>query len=80
MGVLECWVLNASFHYSITPLLQRFLVEGFQQPAKHSIRAAQKDFRGEAREKSTSGGVLIQYVGVRRLSATKHMSLFQQPA
>jgi len=44
-----------------------------------SLQAAQKDLRGEAREKSTSGGVLTQYVGARRLSATKHMSLFQQP-
>jgi hypothetical protein len=42
-------------------------------------QAAQKDLRGEAREKSTSGGVLSLYVGARRLSATKHMSLFQQP-
>jgi hypothetical protein len=39
-----------------------------------------KDLRGEAREKSTSAGVLTQYVVARRLSATKHMSLFQQPA
>jgi ABC-type uncharacterized transport system ATPase subunit len=44
------------------------------------LQAAQKDLRGEAREKSTSGGVLNQYVVARRLSATKHMSLFQQPA
>ena len=40
------------------------------------LQAAQKDLRGEAREKSTSGGVLDQYVGARRLSATKHMRLF----
>jgi len=46
---------------------------------KPCLQAAQKDLRGEAREKSTSGGVLGQYVGARRLSATKHMSLFQQP-
>jgi hypothetical protein len=39
-----------------------------------------KKLRGEAREKSTSGGVLTQYVGARRLSATKDMRLFQQPA
>src|SRR5207245_11417487 len=39
-----------------------------------------KGLRGEARERSTSGGVLRQYVGASRLSATKHMSLFQQPA
>jgi hypothetical protein len=44
------------------------------------LQAAQKDLRGKAREKSTSGGVLNQYVVARRLSATKHMSLFQQPA
>jgi hypothetical protein len=44
------------------------------------LQAAQKDLRGEAREESTSGGVLNQYVGARRLSATKHMRLFQQPA
>ena len=43
------------------------------------LQAAQKDLRGEARERSTSGGVLGRYVGARRLSATKHMSLFQQP-
>jgi hypothetical protein len=43
-------------------------------------RVAQKNLRGEAREKSPSEGVLNQYVGARRLSATKHMSLFQQPA
>src|SRR5439155_10456351 len=28
----------------------------------------------------SSGGVLGQYVGARRLSATKHMRLFQRPA
>src|SRR5688500_10991927 len=39
-----------------------------------------KRLRGEAREKSASGGVHRQYVGARRLSATKHMSLFQQPS
>jgi hypothetical protein len=54
---------------------------GFQQGAeKPGLQAAQKDLRGEAREKSTSGGVLTPYVDARRLSATKHMSLFQQPA
>jgi hypothetical protein len=47
-------------HHSTTP---SFAVEGFQQAAKkHSMRATQKDLRGEAREKSTSGGVLSQYV------------------
>src|SRR3990172_1828072 len=47
---------------------------------KTRLQAAQKDLRGEAREKSTSGGVRGEYVVARRLSATKHMSLFQQPA
>src|SRR5262245_60858542 len=42
---------------------------------KRHLQAAQKGFRGEAREKSTSGCVLSQYVGARRSSATKHMSL-----
>src|SRR5688500_3826056 len=37
-----------------------------------------KRLRGEAREKSASGGVHRRYVDARRLSATKHMSLFQQ--
>jgi hypothetical protein len=44
------------------------------------MQAAQKDLRGEAREKSTSGGVLSLYVDARRLSATKPMSLFHQLA
>jgi hypothetical protein len=44
------------------------------------LQAAQKDLRGEAREKSITGGVLSRYAVARRLSATKHMSLFQQPA
>src|SRR5437773_10264939 len=44
------------------------------------MQTAQKDLRGVAREKSTSGGVHQQYVDARRLSATKHMSLFQQAA
>jgi hypothetical protein len=47
---------------------------------KICLQADQKDLRGEAREKSTRVGVLSRYVGARRLSATKHMSLFQQPA
>jgi hypothetical protein len=46
---------------------------------KTLIAGCSKRLRGEAREKSTSGGVLSQYVVARRLSATKHMSLFQQP-
>jgi hypothetical protein len=44
------------------------------------LQAAQKDLRGAAREKSTSGGVLSRYVVARRLIATKHMRLFQHPA
>ena len=47
---------------------------------KICLQAGQKDLRGEAREIATSGGVLTRYVGARRLSATKHMSLFQQAA
>ena len=59
-------------------LAARFLdAEGWEN---YICRAAQKDLSGEAREKSPSEGVLNQYVGARRLSATKHMSLFQQPA
>jgi len=39
--------------YSITPLRQRFVVEGFYQPGeKHSVQAAQKDLRGEARDRN----------------------------
>jgi hypothetical protein len=45
---------------------------------KPRLQAAQKDRRAEAREKSTTGGVLSEYVDVRRLSATTDMSLFQQ--
>jgi hypothetical protein len=60
-------------------LAARFL-DAARLRENHICRAAQKDLRGEAREKSPSGGVLNQYVGARRLSATKHMSLFQQPA
>jgi len=33
------------------------------------LQAGQKDLRGEAREKSTSGGVLRQYVGATPLGA-----------
>ena len=44
------------------------------------LQADQKDLICEARKKSMSGGVLGQYVGARRSSATKQMSLFQQPA
>src|SRR3972149_1640556 len=43
-------------------------------PRLRSGQAAQEDLRCEAREKSTSAAVLRQYVGARRLSATKHPS------
>ncbi len=39
-----------------------------------------KKISEEARDKSTRGGVLSRYVGASRIGATKHMSLFQQPA
>ena len=59
-----------------------------QVAEKTFIVGCSKGLTGEAREKSIlrlaqdrlSGGVLKQYVGARRLSATKHMRLFQQPA
>ena len=47
---------------------------------KTLLAGCSKRSRGEAREKSTSGGVHRQYVDARRLSATKHMRLFQQSA
>ncbi len=50
-----------------------------QSVEKLRFQAGQKGIRYEARKKSTSGGVLIQYVGARRSSATKQMSLFQRP-
>jgi hypothetical protein len=60
-------------------IIRRTSVPGHKQFAeKLELQAAQKDLRGKAREKSMSAGVLWQYVGARRLSATKHMSLFQQ--
>jgi hypothetical protein len=43
------------------------------------FQAGQKGFSCEAREKSTSGGLIKWYVGARRSSATTQMSLFQQP-
>jgi hypothetical protein len=45
-------------------------------PIKASLRLLKKIQRRGAR-KSTSGGVHWQYVDARRLSATKHMGLFQ---
>src|SRR6266478_1501596 len=45
---------------------------------ENPITGSSKRLRGEAREKSVSGGVLCQYVGARRFNATKHMRLFQQ--
>src|SRR6267378_956996 len=47
---------------------------------KKPLTGCSKRSRGEAREKSTSGGVHRQYVDARRWSATMHMGLFQQPA
>jgi hypothetical protein len=49
-----------------------------QSDEKPCSQAGQKGPRCEAREKSMSGGVLRQYVGARRLSATKQMGLFQR--
>src|SRR3990167_3351508 len=46
--------------------------------AKICLQTGQKGLSCKAREKSTSGGVLAQYVGARRLSATKQTSLFQR--
>jgi hypothetical protein len=46
---------------------------------KLRFQAVQKGLRCEAHEKSTSGGVLRGYVKARRLSATKQVSLFQEP-
>ena len=40
------------------------------------LQTAQKDSEARRANESTSGGVLGQYVGARRLSATKPMSLF----
>jgi len=51
-----------------------------QQRFERKLRSqtGQKGPRCKAREKSTSGGVLSQYVGARRSSATKQMGLFQR--
>src|SRR5689334_21515590 len=46
---------------------------------KNFSQVDQKDRRCEAREESTSGGILRSYVGARRASATKQMCLFHQP-
>src|SRR5262245_15190503 len=76
-------------HRTLTPLWKRGEREIsrrretgiiWQTFKKRHLQAAQKGFRGEAREKSTSRCVLSRYVGARRSSATKHMSLFQRPA
>jgi len=40
------------------------------------LQAAQKELRGEAREKSTSGGVLNQYVVARRLKRNEAYESF----
>jgi hypothetical protein len=47
---------------------------------KTRIAGCSKEFRAEARDKSASKGVLREYVVARRLSATKDMNFFQQPA
>ena len=54
---------------------------------KTLLQAAQKDLRGEARSWHMAdslwhivGTIRYKPAGARRLSATKHMSLFQQPA
>ena len=60
--------------------LIRLVLPGLESCEKPGLQAAQKDLRGEAREKAASGGVHRKYVDARRLSATKPMSLFQQPA
>jgi hypothetical protein len=52
----------------------------FKSVMKNCDCNCSKGLRGEARETSTSGGVLSKYVVARRLSATKHMRLFQEPA
>jgi hypothetical protein len=39
-----------------------------------------KKVQRETREKSASEGVLSEYVGASRSTATKRMGLFQQPA
>ena len=44
------------------------------------IASCSNRVRAQAREKSASGDVLSEYVVARRSSATKDMSLFQQPA
>jgi len=54
-------------------------VATLQSVEKLRIQAVQKGFRCEAHDKSTSAGVLSGYVEGRRLSATKQVSLFQQP-
>jgi hypothetical protein len=58
---------------------RRRTVKGKQSVEKLFCETGQKDSVCEAREKSMSAGVLARYVGARRLSATKRMSLFQQP-
>src|SRR5687768_2343342 len=43
---------------------------------KNLLAGCSKDLRAEARDKSPNGGVLSEYVEVRRLNATMDMSLF----
>ena len=63
---------------SRTPMTLQISSMLLEMLKKLCSQAGQKGLRCEAREKSTSGGVLKQYVGARRSSATKQMGLFQQ--
>src|SRR3972149_10998896 len=66
--------------YDLAAVSRQMLQKGFGVKAVFSVNctvcsgggAAQKDLRCEAREKSTSGGVLRQQVGARRPIATRH--------
>jgi hypothetical protein len=51
----------------------------FGRLLKTLFAGCSKELRGEAREKSTSGGVW-QYVEARRLKRNEALDLFQQPA
>jgi hypothetical protein len=83
------FTFNSSLHKIVAPFaatarlgrLQSRLLQQLLLADAENLRfqAAQKDLRGKAREESTSGSVHPQYVDASRSSATKHMSLFQQP-
>ena len=71
----------------VQQVAEKLCLQASLRPACSVGRLLKKDLRCEGRDKSTSGGVLRQYVGARRLSATKHppalragVSLFPQPA